>query len=874
MTRITPADIEAAPSPRRREAAPGDKDSASLAPDRTEADRADAEASDSIKTTPAPRWTAPLARAAFWGAGLGALAAAGVALFAAPSAGWHGFVLLAGIACVAFILLYALAAGEAAGRSLSAGAEGGEAEAGLGHAALDALSDPVLITDARGRAAWANRAYLDLARQALGLGAALGPPAPDRVWTGPASSAIYRLTRAAAAGARAREILPSQGAGPAYAASVDPIEPGGAVWRFSARPGEADDMPPPEWADHAPVGLFTADAEGRVLAANATLRDWLGARPDQALKLSDFLAGDTARSVARSRGAEGVIRLDARLIAREGVESPIALAIAWDEARPPRARAVIYGLSSTGAPPGVDQAIAAQSAGRTGRTFDDMFASAPFGVARLDGIEPETAILEDANAALVQYSGGAAIPGKPLADLFDWSESDGPEAAFASALSGRGEPVALKLKTGEGARDVHLFLAPARGGKRAAYVVDVSPLKDLERQFAQAAKMQAVGQLASGVAHDFNNMLTVINLNTDMLLASHPVGDPSYFELQRIRSTVARARGMVRKLLAFSRKQTLRVETVDITDAVSDCGVLLRQILEEWVRLDIRHGRDLPFIKVDRTELDNAIVNLATNARDAMRAQGGGALTIQTEAVDAEDVRRAGAPDPRDGPWAAIHVADEGSGMDEETLTKIFEPFFTTKEPGQGTGLGLATVYGIVKQFGGYLFARSTPGEGTTFSLYLPGYELAPEAPALDEDAPAAPVAPQAEAEPADMAGRGRILFVEDEAQVREIAAKLLVRRGYEVVEAGDGEEALEILEDEPASFDLIITDVMMPGLNGPAFLEKAGALIGEARIIFISGYAEEEFSETLSKAKGVSFLPKPFSLPALAAQVKAQLSK
>ncbi len=861
MTRITPDDIQLAPAPRSR-----DEAAAGPAPE------------PGAPSRPAPAWLRPAARIAFWGAGVGALAAAGLAL-AASSAGWHGFVLLAGIASVAFLLLYALAAGEGAGRALAAPGRSERAESALARAALEAVADPVLVADARGRAIWANPAYHALARKAVGLGAALGAPTPDRVWPGSASAPIYRLARAAAKGESAREILPALDAeGPGFVAVVNPMDEGRAVWRFSEARGTGEDAPPaPDWSEHAPVGLFLADAEGRVLSANATLRRWTGAGADQALKLADFLAGDMAKTLVRTRGAQGVKRLDARMLAREGVETPVVVALEWDEARPPRMRGVVYGLSQTGAPPGVEQAIASQTAGRTGRTFDDMFASAPFGVARLDGVDPQDAIIEDSNPALVQFSAGAAIPGARFADLFDWSGEEDAEAVFAAALSGSGEPVGLSLKAGEDARDVHLFLAPARSGGRVAYIVDVSPLKALERQFAQAAKMQAVGQLASGVAHDFNNMLTVINLNTDMLLASHPVGDPSYFELQRIRSTVARARGMVRKLLAFSRKQTLRTETVDVTDAVSDCGVLLRQILEEWVRLDIRHGRDLPFIKVDRTELDNAIVNLATNARDAMREQGGGALTVTTEALDAEAVRAAGATDPRPGPWAAIHVADEGTGMDEDTLAKIFEPFFTTKPAGQGTGLGLATVYGIVKQFGGYLFARSEVGKGTTFSIYLPGHAAEPETDTDDaaEDVPdrrPAPAAP--DPAPADMAGRGRILFVEDEVQVREIAAKLLVKRGYEVVEACDGEEALEILEDEPGGFDLIISDVMMPGLNGPAFLEKAGDKIGEARIIFISGYAEEEFSQMLSSAKGVSFLPKPFSLSALAAQVKEQLSK
>ena len=819
-----------------------------------------------------PRWMVPATRIVFWIAGLSALAAAAVGVFAANAAGWQGFILLSGIAFVAFLFLYALAAGESAARVLSERAPAA-GSTGLAAAAFEALGDPVLVTDARGRSVWANRAYRTLASEAAGLGAALSVPTPDRIWAGGGGGAIYRLTKAAHESARARETLPALRSGSravVYEAEVSPLERGGAVWRFAEARGaaaEADEAAP-DWADRAPVGLFLADGEGRVLAANATLRDWLGVEETRALKVKDFFLGDTAKTYAKSRGAEGPVRIDARLAGREGVETPVVLVVEWTDTRPPRARGIIYGLSTTGAPPGLAQAMPAGEV-RAGRTFDDMFASAPFGVVRLDQPDPEAALIEDANAAMLQFSGGMAIPGTRFADLFDWNEDATLEDVFATALAGRGEPAEARLKNGEKPRDVHLFFAAAKGGKRAAYIVDITALKDLERQFAHAAKMQAVGQLAGGVAHDFNNMLTAIRLNTDELLGRHPVGDPSYPELQQINSTVARAAGLVKKLLAFSRKQTFRMTTLDITDTLSDVSVLLRQILEESVRLEFRHGRGLPLIRADKTQLENAIMNLATNARDAMKGKGGGTLTITTEAVDAEDVRRAGAPDPKEGRWAAIRVRDEGTGMDEATLAKIFEPFFTTKEAGQGTGLGLATVYGIVKQSGGFLFAKSKLGEGTTFTIFLPEHvpSEAEEKEIAEEKA-----AKTVERKPADLAGRGRILLVEDEAPVRTIAAKTLVKRGYEVVEAEDGEEALEILKENPESFDLIISDVVMPGLDGPGLLEKGRQYLGDARIVFISGYAEEEFSHTLSKELDVSFLPKPFTLPQLAERVKEML--
>ncbi|MCW5724079.1 MAG: response regulator [Maricaulaceae bacterium] len=842
------------------------------------------DAADHLSETPkemrAPMWARPAARFAFWAGGFGALAAAGMALFAASAAGWHGFVLLSGVAAVAFLLLYALAAGEAAGRGLRERAERADAAGPprLAFEALESLADPVLITDRKGAPRWGNAAWRELVRDRRLFGQSLALPGPERLWAGVpgADGAIYRLSRSAAIGQARRERLPALpgvdgGSALRFDAEARPSGVEHLLWRLTlVRPG-GEGAPPagiPGWADQAPAALFALDGDGRIIDANATFRDWLGLSAGDSLPpLQQALAGDGARAVMRTRGAEGVARVDARLKAREGVETPVVLALEWEDGKAPLARAVMYGLSATGAPPGLAQTLK-EAGRRAGGSFDEMFANAPFGVARLDGADPETAIVEDANAALLKMCGGAATPGVRFSDLFDWSDGRSVEEAFAAAGSGRGEPGEVVIK-GDPRREAHLVFAPARGGKRAAYVIDVTDWKELERQMSQGAKLQSVGQLAGGVAHDFNNLLQAIRLNTDELLGRHPVGDPSYAELQAINQTVARAAGLVRKLLAFSRKQTFRVETLDLPDMLSDCSALLRQILEESVRLEIVHGRDVPAIRADKGQLETAIVNLAVNARDAMRGKGGGTLSIRTARADGDAVRQAGAPEA-DGDWVMIEVTDEGCGMDAETRAKIFEPFFTTKAPGHGTGLGLATVYGIVKQSGGYLFVDSEPGRGSTFRIFLPAHH-----PAEEERAELARTRAEAVAEkpPADLAGRGRILLVEDEDAVRAIAAKTLAKRGYEVVEAADGEEALDILCAEDGGFDLLITDVVMPGLDGPGLLEKARDRLGSTRVVFISGYAEEQFSETLSREKNVSFLPKPFTLVELAERVKAELN-
>ncbi len=828
-----------------------------------------------LDTGQAGRFVRPLARAVFWAASLAALSAAAVALFAGAGAGWHGVVLLSGIACAALLLMYALAAGDAAGRAM-----GGEAEApgagGIAAAALNTLPDPVLVTGPNGAVRWANAAYRRLSDQSPGEPGAV-PAAPERLFAGAASGAVYRLSRAAAKGERAQEVLGridfSDEDATVYVADIEPMGEGGALWRLrQAHEGDvAESGAAPDWAQQAPVGLFLADGEGRILVANDTLRGWIGAGEDQALKLTDLLAGDGARLVGRSQGESSPVRIDCRLLSAEGGETPAVLVLDWTQDRPALVRGVVYGLSATGAPPGRAQLAATTPDAEIGAGMDDMFAAAPFGVARLDGSDPMAAVLLDANPALLLLTGGAAVPGARFSDLFDAEDGGQLAAAFDTALSGSGEPGEAALRHGDEVKPVHVFLGPASDGKRAAYIVDIAAWKALEGQVAQAGKMQAVGQLASGVAHDFNNMLTAIRLNVGELLSRHPVGDPSYQDLQQINATVTRQAGLVRKLLAFSRKQTFRNTVFDLADVLSDCSVMLGQILEETVRLEIRHGRDLPMVRADRHQIDNILVNLATNARDAMKSSGGGQLTIRTEGLDADAVRRAGGISATDGRWAAIHVTDTGCGMDAETRKKIFEPFFTTKASGEGTGLGLATVYGVVKQSGGYLFVESEPGKGTTFSIYLPGH-----VPNAEEEAEivAEAEAKAEEVKPADLAGHGRILFVEDEDAVRGIAAKTLVKRGYEVVEACDGEEALEILEENPESFDLLISDVVMPGLDGPSLLKEARPYLGKARIIFISGYAKEEFSDTLSSDLEISFLPKPFDIQQLAERVKQELGR
>ncbi len=360
-----------------------------------------------------------------------------------------------------------------------------------------------------------------------------------------------------------------------------------------------------------------------------------------------------------------------------------------------------------------------------------------------------------------------------------------------------------------------MTIAGLRGLGDAAVLLllkDNSEEAKLKRQIAQATKMQVVGQLAGGVAHDFNNILTAIIGYCDLMLLRHTPGDSDYDDIQQIKSNSNRAAGLTRQLLAFSRQQTLRPQVLQLPDVVSEVSHLLKRLLGETVELVVKHGRAIGPVRADPGQLEQVIVNLAVNARDAMAGKGGGTLTIQTYPMRADQVAELGSDILPVEDYSALSVTDTGCGIAAPVLSKIFEPFFTTKEIGKGTGLGLSTVYGIVKQSGGYIFADSKVGEGSRFVIYLPVHREAAgatkpvEAPPEQKDA---------------LWGSGTILLVEDEPTVRNVAERALTRHGYTVVTADNGEEALEALArlDE---IDLLISDVVMPGMDGPTVVREA----------------------------------------------------
>lgn len=408
------------------------------------------------------------------------------------------------------------------------------------------------------------------------------------------------------------------------------------------------------------------------------------------------------------------------------------------------------------------------------------------------------------------------------------------------------EPVALTIAGARGLGDAAVLLS----------IKDGSEESKLKKQVAQATKMQAVGQLAGGVAHDFNNILTGIIGHCDLMLMRHTPGDSDYDDIQQIKNNSNRAASLTRQLLAFSRQQTLRPQILQLPDIVAEISNLLQRLLGETVTLTVKHGRNLGAVRADPGQLEQVIVNLVVNARDAMPR--GGTVTIQTYGVSTAEVRKLGSDILPITDYTALSISDTGTGIAPELLPKIFEPFFTTKEVGKGTGLGLSTVYGIVKQSGGFIFADSKMGDGTSFVIYLPVHR--------SESTAAVPAA-KSKPKPTETWGSGTILLVEDEDMVRAVAERALSRNGYTVVTAANGEIALELLATR-SDFDLIVSDVVMPIMDGPTMVRKARADFPTMPILFMSGYAEEQLRKMID-LDNIAFLPKPFSVQQLAEAVR-----
>jgi two-component system cell cycle sensor histidine kinase/response regulator CckA len=783
--------------------------------------------------------------------------------------GTSGALTLIGILIAAAVLLFGLSS--TLGQDLS-GAHEAAGEA------LDTLPDPCYVTDRRGAVLFANEAY----RSLLGAVNADRPVPLERMLAGRESLAdtVFRLAQAARTGFAAEEEIrfaPRPGSiERVYKVVVRPLrgQAGGAVWLLRDLTVERERVEIAEqgwqrvisFLSATPFGFYSTQSTGEITFINAKLAGWLGiearsvtARP---MKLSDFAFGDIG-ALVRASDFEGTVVADADLRGADGRIFPVRIVQTLVPGGPGRDLAN-WGIvldRTTG-----DKAE--ETARDAEMRFARFFNNAPIGIATVDS----EGRIDNANSAFLAYVGDRVERGVRLADLVVEDDRASVTDSLSKSRAGKLANPAIEIRLVNSSERVGLLYVSRvdmedGASSTVAYLIDATEQKSLELQFAQSQKMQAIGQLAGGVAHDFNNLLTAIIGFCDLLLARHQAGDPSFADVMQIKQNANRAANLTRQLLAFSRRQTLRPKVLSLTDALAELQNLLSRLLTEKVELKIVHGRDLGLVKVDQNQLEQVIMNLAVNARDAM--PDGGKLTIRTANVSEEDSRALDHALMPPADYLLIEVADTGSGIPKENLGKIFEPFYTTKDPSKGTGLGLSTVYGIVKQTGGFIFPYSTIGKGTTFRIYLPRYFETPAEAKAEADAAAAVTA----AEPTDLTGKGTILLVEDEDAVRTFAARALATRGYDVLQAESGEAALSIVDSFEGQIDLIVSDVVMPNMDGPTLIKELAGRLPGVKIIFVSGYAEDAFAKSLDPEQEFHFLPKPFSLKQLAAAVKEVMS-
>ena len=742
----------------------------------------------------------------------------------------------------------------------------------------DSEPEGAVVTDAAGKILYANEAYMRLsgARDPSQL------KVVERLFSGASdvSESIYRLAQAARDGKRNTEELrlspPLTGETGVgwYRVRVRPLNFSGAkratLWAVAdvTRERERHENVFQElqhaidFLDHAPAGFFSSDAAGAVSYMNATLAGWLDYDLAQVgsggLELNDFVAGGGAVLLSSIAGAPGDVvteQLDMDFKRRNGQSLPVRLLhrVAFGQDGAAGASRTLVLNRAPGEEPAEDLRAAEVR-------FARLFLAAPMAMALVD----RNGRIKRSNAAFAKLMPEALKLTDPAQRSIYGGISTADRAALEQAIHAAAEskldiaPVDVQLSGDRSARLLFSASDASDGPGATIYALDTTELQTLKENFAQSQKMQATGQLAGGVAHDFNNMLTAIIGYSDLLLANHRPTDPSFQDIMQIKQNANRAAALVRQLLAFSRRQTLRPEVLQLGDVLSELQFMMRRLVGEKNGLELRHGRDLWLVKADLNQFEQVIINLVVNARDAM--PNGGKIELRIANLAAADCAKLNEKSLLPADYVMIEVADTGTGIPEEVRDKIFEPFFTTKEVGKGTGLGLAMVYGTVKQTGGYVFCDSTVGVGTTFRILLPRY-LPNEG---EEETRKEPVKKAA----TDLTGHGTILLVEDEEAVRAFGARALSARGYTVLEAANGAEALEVAEKND-KIDLIVSDVVMPEMDGPTMFGEMRKRGIHAKVIFVSGYAEDAFAKNLPEGEDFGFLPKPFTLKQLIEAVK-----
>jgi two-component system cell cycle sensor histidine kinase/response regulator CckA len=769
---------------------------------------------------------------------------------------------------------------------------------------LDAQKIPSLIASGFGQVIATNQAYLDLCKR-MGQSEPVALPLLLGHETA-VSQALYRLAQAAheerflketvrieIAGKQQKPVLWHLSIFPLPAHSVHGRS---TLWQFDEEILVSPVVEPvydslreaAEALDQAPVGYFALNGDGNITQINATLASWL--QWDLALffpgerSLNDIVATHAALFLDRlAHPAEietqAFAHFPVMLRRADGHQLQVRAVFSAERSGYSDLRVIVSADWFESDHPSSSQrdmpvATMTHKNQDTAKSDDVFFTYAPMAAAVLD----RHGLILKANPRFEAVFG--ALPqasGSPLDVCLATDRRSGLHEALSDLHSGSHHPISFEAPLKDGERSVAMDLVPAHaeasalaeGGSILLFARETTEQRNLQAQFEQAQKMQAVGELAGGIAHDFNNVLQGILGFTDLLLVSHRPTDPSFQDLMQIKQNATRAAGLVRQLLAFSRRQTLRPRLVSLNDAVTDVSHLVRRLLGEAVPLEIKLGRDLWAVMTDPGQFEQAVLNLAVNARDAMPQ--GGRLSIRTYNITPDECGIVGDGSLPIGDYVGFEIEDSGLGIAPSDLPKIFQPFFTTKDVGKGTGLGLSMVYGFVKQSGGYVFCRSRVGEGTCFVLVLPRHEESVSV-ALSDPAPAASDMTQPAQPVADMTGAGTILLVEDEDAVRAFAARALTQRGYTVVEAASGVEALEQVAAHP-DIDLIVSDVVMPEMDGPTMLRHLREQGANKPIIFVSGYAEDAFARNLPEGEDFGFLPKPFTLKQLVEAVKQALT-
>jgi two-component system, cell cycle sensor histidine kinase and response regulator CckA len=817
-----------------------------------------------------------------------ALVAVAVALMTIGRAQAQPYILgvLALLAMVGLFNLFAFAAGIVRFANRSAD------DPIMGHIA-DHAFDGLAVTDPRGHVVYSNSAYLAL----TGAASAQDVRPIERVFIGnpDVSEAVFRLLKAAREGKRQQEEVRIAGHDGAHGRwlrmRVRPLGAGRREARYSVwsiaditRDRERQEdvfkelQHAIEYLDHAPCGFFSVNSTGDLVYVNATLANWLDHDLAEigsgGLKLTDIVSGDGAALLTSIVAAPGEVKtevFDIDLRMRGGKTMPVRLyhKLAFGAAGAPGpSRTLVISRAR-------DERSDPQRAAEV--RFMRFFDHTPMAIATVD----RSGAVVRANARFAKLAQSLNLDSAANKSIFRTVSSRDRGSLIAAinrAADGQGDipPVEAML---EGAKERwgQFFVTAVEEDERETeaaiiYMLETTERRALENQINQSQKMDMVGQLAGGIAHDFNNVLSAIMMANDFLLNAHKPTDPSFQDIMQIKQNATRAATLVRQLLAFSRRQTLRPQVLDLGDALSDLTMLLRRLIGEKVKLDLVHGRDLWPVKVDVSQFEQVIVNLAVNARDAM--PDGGKLTVRTANITAEESGLLAYKGMPAAEYVRIGISDTGTGIPADIVDKIFEPFFSTKEVGKGTGLGLSTVYGIVKQTGGFVYVNSEEGKGTTFDIFLPRHR--PEQDAQVEvhatngagkDAVAAPK-PRA-----DLTGQGTILLVEDEEGLRSLNARGLRSRGYSVIEASNGIEAMEALEEKDGAVDLVVSDVVMPEMDGPTLLKAMRGRNPDLKIIFVSGYAEDAFEKSLPENQQFAFLPKPFTLSQLVAAVKETMA-